>query len=163
MHEAVGLGINFIDTAPVYDTEGVVGLALKTIPRDQVVVATKAHAFRGGEAWSPARVVESLDNSLRLLGTDYVDVFNLHGVEPAQYDHAINVLAPALLEQQRKGKIRHIGLTENPVVDFTNEMLRRALTDDVWSVVMVGFHMLHQGARTNVFPATQQQRRRHAA
>ena len=42
----VGLGINFIDTAPSYGTEGVVGKALKTIPRDQVVIATKAQ-FRG--------------------------------------------------------------------------------------------------------------------
>ena len=46
IHEAVGLGINFIDTAPSYGTEGVVGRALKTIPRDQVVIATKAQ-FRG--------------------------------------------------------------------------------------------------------------------
>jgi aryl-alcohol dehydrogenase-like predicted oxidoreductase len=155
IHEAVGLGINFIDTAPSYGTEGVVGLALKTMPRDQVVIATKAAVFRGGEWWSPARVVESLDNSLRLMGTDYVDVFNLHGVEPRQYDHALNVLAPALIEQKRKGKIRHIGLTENPIVDFTNETLGRAARDDVWEVFMVGFHMLHQGARQNVFSETQ--------
>ena len=46
IHEAVGLGINFIDTAATYGTEGVVGKALKTIPRDQVVIATKAQ-FRG--------------------------------------------------------------------------------------------------------------------
>src|SRR5215470_15149513 len=67
IHEAVGLGINFIDTAPVYGTEGVVGLALKSIPRDQVVIATKSSVQRNGEWWSPARVVESLDNSLRLM------------------------------------------------------------------------------------------------
>jgi aryl-alcohol dehydrogenase-like predicted oxidoreductase len=156
IHEAVGLGINFIDTAPSYGTEGVVGLALKTMPRDQVVIATKAAVFRGGEWWSPARVVESLDNSLRLMGTDYVDVFNLHGVEPRQYDHALNVLVPALIEQKRKGKIRHIGLTENPIVDFTNETLGRAARDDVWEVFMVGFHMLHQGARESVFPLTRE-------
>jgi aryl-alcohol dehydrogenase-like predicted oxidoreductase len=100
-------------------------------------------------------VVASFDNSLRLMGTDYVDVFNLHGVEPRQYDHALNVLAPALLEQKRKGKIRHIGLTENPIVDFTNETLKRAVRDDGWEVFMVGFHMLHQGARQNVFSETQ--------
>src|SRR3954469_22555346 len=90
IHEAVGLGINFIDTAPAYGTEGVVGRALKTIPRDRVVVATKAGVFRSGEWCTPARVVESLDNSLRLMGTDYVDVFNLHGVEPQQYAHAFD-------------------------------------------------------------------------
>jgi aryl-alcohol dehydrogenase-like predicted oxidoreductase len=47
--------------------------------------------------------------------------------------------------QKRKGKIRHIGITENPIVDFTNEMLKRAVHDPVWEVYMVGFHMMHQG------------------
>ena len=154
IQEAVGLGVNFIDTAPAYGTEGVVGLALKTIPRDQVVVATKASVQRDGQWWTPQRVVESLDNSLRLLGTDYVDVFNLHGVEARQYDYALETLAPALVEQKQKGKIRHIGITENPIVDFTNEMLKRAVNDPVWEVYMVGFHMMHQGARRNVFPIT---------
>ena len=46
-----GLGINFIDTAPAYGTEGVVGRALKTIPRDQVGIATKAPIHRGAEWW----------------------------------------------------------------------------------------------------------------
>jgi len=152
--DAVNLGINFIDTAPPYGTEGVVGKALKSIPRDKVVVATKSTVRRDGEWWTPERVVASLDNSLRLMGTDYVDVFNLHAVEAPMYDYALNTLAPALAEQQRKGKIRHIGLTENPIVDFTNAALKRALHDPVWEVYMVGFHMMHQGARANVFPVT---------
>src|SRR5438477_8150575 len=154
IEEAVGLGVNFIDTAPSYGTEGVVGRALKSIPRDQAVIATKSPIHRGAEWWPPQRVVASLDNSLRLMGTDYVDVFNLHGVEAQEYDHALNNIAPTLLEQKAKGKIRHIGLTENPISDFTNQMLTCALRDEVWEVVMVGFHMLHQGARANVFPLT---------
>ena len=156
IHEAVGLGVNFIDTAPPYGTEGVVGRALKTIPRDQVVVATKAFIHRNDEWSSPERVIASLDNSLRLMGTDYVDVFNLHGIEAYEYDYALNTIAAALIEQKRKGKIRHIGITENPIADFTNDMLKRAVNDPVWEVYMVGFHMLHQGARNNVFPITRQ-------
>ena len=155
IHEAVGLGINFIDTAPSYGTEGVVGKALKTIPRDQVVIATKAQ-FRGKPFAPPEKVVAALDNSLRLMGTDYVDVFNLHGVEIDEYDYALKTMAPALLKEKRKGKIRHIGITENPIVDFTNAMLKRAVNDPVWEVYMVGFHMMHQGARRNVFPVTRQ-------
>jgi aryl-alcohol dehydrogenase-like predicted oxidoreductase len=154
--DAVDLGVNFIDTAPPYGTEGVVGKALKQIPRDSVVVATKAFIHRNDEWSSPERVVASLDNSLRLLGTDYVDVFNLHGIEAYEYDYALNTIAPALLKEKEKGKIRHIGLTENPIVDFTNEMLRRAVHDPIWEVTMVGFHMMHQGARRDVFPITQQ-------
>ncbi|MGH6737562.1 MAG: aldo/keto reductase, partial [Bradyrhizobium sp.] len=154
IHEAVGLGVNFIDTAPPYGTEGVVGRALKTLPRDQVVIATKAFIHRNNE-WSPQeRVIASLDNSLRAMGTDYVDVFNLHGIEASEYDYARNTIAPALVKEKQKGKIRHIGLTENPIVDFTNEALKLAVRDPVWEVFMVGFHMLHQGARTNVFPIT---------
>ena len=156
MLDAIDLGVNFIDTAPPYGTEGVVGKALKSVKRDSVVVATKAFIHRNDEWSSPERVVASLDNSLRLLGTDYVDVFNLHGIEEYEYDYALNTIAPALLEQKQKGKIRHIGLTENPIVDFTNATLKRAVHDPVWEVFMVGFHMMHQGARTNVFPVTRQ-------
>jgi aryl-alcohol dehydrogenase-like predicted oxidoreductase len=154
--EAIELGINFIDTAPAYGTEGVVGRALQSVQRDKVVVATKSSVRRNGEWWTPERMVASLDDSLRLIGTDYIDVFNLHGVEPQHYDYALNTLAPALIEQKQKGKIRHIGLTENPIVDFTNETLKRALQDPIWEVFMVGFHMMHQGARRNVFPLTQE-------
>ena len=152
--DAVELGVNFIDTAPPYGTEGVVGRALKSIPRDKVVVATKSTVHRNNEWWSPQRVVASLDNSLRLMGTDYVDVFNLHAVDPFMYEYARDTLAPALLEQKTKGKIRHIGLTENPILDHTNETLKRAVNNSVWEVFMVGFHMMHQGARKNVFPVT---------
>jgi aryl-alcohol dehydrogenase-like predicted oxidoreductase len=154
--DAIDLGVNFIDTAPPYGTEGVVGKALKQIPRDSVVVATKAFIHRNDEWSSPERVVASLDNSLRLLGTDYVDVFNLHGIEAYEYDYALNTIAPVLVAQKQKGKIRHIGLTENPIVDFTNETLKRAVHDPVWEVCMVGFHMMHQGARRDVFPITRQ-------
>jgi aryl-alcohol dehydrogenase-like predicted oxidoreductase len=155
--EALERGVNFIDTAPSYGTEGAVGRALKSVPRERVVVATKSTVRRGGEWWTPARVVESLEDSLRVMGTDYVDVFNLHAIDPDMYDYARDRLAPALVREKEKGKIRHIGLTENPIVDFTNAALKRALADPVWEVFMVGFHMLHQGARQNVFPFTRAQ------
>src|ERR1700752_5051437 len=58
--EAIELGVNFIDTAPPYGTEGVVGRALKSVPRDQVVVATKSTVRRNNEWWTPERVVASL-------------------------------------------------------------------------------------------------------
>ena len=151
IHEAMDLGINFIDTAANYGTEGVVGKALKSIPRDKVVVATKAQIRNGAGA---KEVTASIDNSLKAMGTDYIDVFNLHGIELNEYDHAMSVV-PALLDAKQKGKIRHIGITENPINDFTNAMLKRAVKDAVWEVTMVGFHMMHQVARQNVFPATQ--------
>ena len=156
IEEAYGLGVNFIDTAPSYGTEGVVGKALKSLPRDKVVIATKAQIHRNDDWYTPAQVVASLDKSLRAMGTDHVDVFNLHGVELDEYDYALGTIAPALVKEKEKGKIGRIGLTENPIGDFTNAMLKRAVNDPVWEVFMVGFHMLHQGARANVFPVTRQ-------
>jgi aryl-alcohol dehydrogenase-like predicted oxidoreductase len=152
--EAVDLGINFIDTAAAYGTEGVVGRALKSIPRDRVVIATKAFVHRNNEWWAPERVVASLDNSLRTMGTDHVDVFSLHGVKPDEYEYARDTLGPALAEQKAKGKIRHVGITEFPETDFVHAMLSRAARDPFWEVVMVAFHMMHQGARRSVFPLT---------
>jgi len=80
----------------------------------------------------------------------------LHAINPDMYDYALNTLAPALVAEKQKGKIRHIGFTENPIVDHTNATLKRAVHDPVWDVFMVGFHMMHQGARVNVFPVTRQ-------
>jgi aryl-alcohol dehydrogenase-like predicted oxidoreductase len=156
IHEAVAMGINVIDTAPVYGTEAIVGKALKTIPRESVVVATKAFVHRNNEWHSPERVIASLDNSLRLMGTDYVDVFNLHGVLAFEYGHALDQLVPALEDQKKKGKIRHIGITENPIEDYSHEMMERAVRDPAWEVAMVGFHMMYQGARSSVFPITRE-------
>jgi aryl-alcohol dehydrogenase-like predicted oxidoreductase len=158
VRDAVDLGINVIDTAPAYGTEAVVGKALKSIPRGSVVVCTKAFVNRGGEWHSPERMVQSLDNSLRLLGTDYVDVFQMHGVLPHEYPYTKEHLVPALLEQKANGKIRHIGITEQPVEDFQHETLLAAANDDVWDVFMVAFHMMHQSARKALFPLTRQKR-----
>jgi len=157
VREAVDMGINFIDTAPVYGTEATVGKALKFIPRHSVVVATKAFVRRNGEFYTPARIVESLDNSLRLLGTDYVDLFQLHGVPMSDYTYARDTLVPALLQQKANGKIRYIGITELPPEDYQHEMLSRAAQDNAWDVFfMVAFHMMHQSARRTVFPTTRQ-------
>jgi aryl-alcohol dehydrogenase-like predicted oxidoreductase len=152
--EAVDLGINFLDTAPAYGTEAIVGKALKKLSRDKVVVATKVHVVRNGEWYTADRVTQSINNSLKQLGTDYIDVFQLHGVRVAEYDHAINVVLPALQAAKEKGKIRHLGITESPIDDFTHEMLLRAANDGVWDVFMVAFNMMHQGTRKKLFPLT---------
>lgn len=151
--DAIDLGINLIDTAPAYGTEGAVGRALKSVRREDVVVSTKAVVHRGGEWHTPERMVASLESSLRLLGTDYVDVLLLHGVLPTEYDYALQKLGPALQEQKAKGKIRHIGITEQPVEDFNHAMLERAAKDDLWEVFMLAFHVMHQNARKSLFPS----------
>jgi aryl-alcohol dehydrogenase-like predicted oxidoreductase len=77
---AIDLGVNFIDTAENYETEPIVGKAIKGLPRDSVVISTKSLLVKDGQPKSGAAMVASLDASLRKLGTDYVDIFHLHGL-----------------------------------------------------------------------------------
>ncbi len=151
---AMDLGVNYLDTAAVYGTEGIVGEAIESVPRDEIFVATKATIRKGMELLPVEDVLASLDNSLRTLGTDYVDVFQFHAVPPALYDRIREEYAPALLREKEKGKLRHLGLTETPPNDPAGEMLIKASRDPVWEVIMLGFHMMHQVARRNCFPGT---------
>jgi aryl-alcohol dehydrogenase-like predicted oxidoreductase len=154
IHAALDLGVNILDTAAPYGTEGVVGKAIKSVPRERVVIATKASVFRDGERYTPERVVASLDNSLRELGIDCIDVFQLHAVPPSGYDYVRDVIAPVLLKEKERGKFRFLGITETAPNDLEHQMLLRAIPDGIWDVVMVAFHMMNQNTREAVFPAT---------
>jgi aryl-alcohol dehydrogenase-like predicted oxidoreductase len=151
---ALDLGVNLFDTAAAYSTESVLGKALRGVPRDRVVICTKAPFGISNPDATPEKAVASLDRSLQELGTDYIDVYQLHGVAPRGYPHALDVIAPALLREKEKGKFRHLGITETAPGDPTHDMIRRACENGVWDVVMVAFHMMHQNARQAVFPLT---------
>ena len=109
---AFDLGVNLFDTAAAYGTEPVLGKALRGVPREQVVICTKAPFGVSSPDATPEKAVASLDRSLKELGTDYIDVYQLHGVAPRGYAHALDVIAPALLREKEKGKFRHLGITE---------------------------------------------------
>ncbi len=156
VHQAIELGVNLFDTAASYGTEAVLGKALKATVRDRVVICTKApYSWSTGRA-TPEGIVAALDNSLRQLGTDYIDVYQLHGVPPANYAHALEHLAPVLLRERDKGKFRFLGLTETAPHDLEHQTLHQAARDGVWDVAMVGFSMMHQNARERVFPRTRE-------
>ena len=150
--QAIDLGVNFIDTAQNYGTEGVVGKAIAGVPRDRVIISTKKTLPPPDHANPEAEVVAGLEQSLKLLGTDYIDVYHLHGVEPKDYDFAKNRLLPAMRRLKDQGKIRSIGVTEGFVVDSAHKVLQEGLEEDLWDVVMVGFNLLNPGARKSVFP-----------
>ena len=154
IHTALDLGVNLIDTAPGYGTEEVIGKALKSVPRDKIVLCTKGRAERQGQRVAPADVVAGLDKSLRLLGVDHVDVYMLHGLPFSFYDYARNDVIPALLAERDKGKIRHLGFSEPALMDYGHEGTIHAAPDPVWRVMMVSFHMMHQNARQKLFPLT---------
>ena len=153
VRSAIDLGINFFDTAEAYGTEEVLGRALAGVPRDAVVISSKSRILdASGNLLSSAAVVANLDDSLRRLAIDRLDVFHLHAVQVKHYDYVLNELAPALLRQQEMGKIGHLGITETPPRDPDQAMLTRALNDPCWEVVMLAFHMMNQGPRATVFP-----------
>ncbi|HUB15889.1 MAG TPA: aldo/keto reductase [Acetobacteraceae bacterium] len=155
IRHAIDLGVNLLDTAAVYGTEDVVGKALRGVPREQVVVCTKASKEPGEKVFHLDKVLASLDGSLRRLGLDHVDVFQLHAVHPTQYDQARDEIAPALLREKERGKFRFLGITETSPNDPDHDMLHRAIPEGIWDTAMFAFHLMHQPARMRVFPLTQ--------
>src|SRR4051795_9662127 len=112
--KALELGINFFDTANVYSTgrsEEILGRALKDYAnRDEVVIATKLHGRMregpNGAGLSRKHILSAIDNSLRRLGVDYVDLYQIHRWD---YDTPIEETMEALHDVVRAGKARYIG------------------------------------------------------
>ncbi|AIQ74421.1 MULTISPECIES: aldo/keto reductase [Paenibacillus] len=111
---ALELGINFFDTANVYSdgtSEEIVGRALKEFSRrDEVVIATKVffrmHQGPNGAGLSRKAIMTEIDNSLRRLGTDYVDLYQIHRWDN---DTPIEETMEALHDVVKAGKVRYIG------------------------------------------------------
>jgi L-galactose dehydrogenase len=152
VQQAIDLGVNFLDTAQNYGTESVVGKAIADRPRDGLVISTKKTLPPADHSNPEAEVIQGLEQSLKLIGTDYIDVYHLHGVEPKDYEFARDRLMPAMRRLKEQGKIRFIGVTEGFVVDPAHTVLREGLEEDLWDVVMVGFSLLNPSARTSIFP-----------
>jgi len=154
VRQALDLGINFFDTAQNYGTEAVVGKALGGVARDRVVISTKKTLPASDSPDPEKEMIAALEQSLRLLRTDCIDVYHLHGVEPKDYAFARTRLLEPMRRLQKQGKIRFIGVTEGFAVDPAHAMLQDSLKENLWDVVMVGFNLLNPSARHSVFPLT---------
>ena len=117
IHRALDLGVTHIDTAEIYGpfhSEELVGEAIKD-RRDQVVLATKfglvSHSGGGPGVLdsSPANIRTAVEGSLKRLGTDHIDLYYQHRVDP---NTPIEETVGALAELVTEGKVRHIGLSE---------------------------------------------------
>lgn len=121
--EALKRGINYIDTAVYYghgDSETNIGKILKDIPRQAYYIATKTCRYeRTGPKqfdFSYERTMKSVDESMKRLGVDYIDLYQLHDVEFADnIDEVIDGAFKACLELKRQGKIRAIGINGYPL------------------------------------------------
>jgi L-galactose dehydrogenase len=155
VRSALDLGINYIDTAPAYGTEGIVGAALIG-RRDQTVLSTKANPLHeDGSLFDASQLRHSVEQSLRELRTDFIDVFHLHGITDGYYDYCVVELLPELVSLRDDGMIRFIALSERFAEDPGHKMLERATRDDYWDVIMVGLNIINFSARELVLPATQ--------
>src|SRR5213078_2503469 len=117
IHAALDAGINFVDTADVYsrgESEEIVGKALKG-RRDNVVLATKVHGTMGDDpnefGNSRRWIVREVENSLRRLGTDWIDLYQIHRPEE---DTDIDETLGALSDLVHQGKVRYIGSSTFP-------------------------------------------------
>jgi aryl-alcohol dehydrogenase-like predicted oxidoreductase len=118
IHRALDAGVNFIDTADVYsrgESEEIVGKALKGGRRDDVVLATKVHGTMGDDpnqrGNSRRWIIREAENSLRRLGTDWVDLYQIHRPEP---DTDVDETLAALSDLVHAGKVRCIGSSTFP-------------------------------------------------
>jgi L-galactose dehydrogenase len=155
VRQALDLGVNFLDTAESYGTEGVVGQAIKDIPRESVVISTKLSPHYQDRMTTGAELIERFNGTLSRLQTDHVDILHLHGVTINEYAYCVNELVPALETLRAQGKVRFIGVTEAFIPDPQHAMAMQAVQDDYWDVLMIGFNFLNQSARERVFVATQ--------
>src|ERR671939_891755 len=117
IHAALDAGVNFVDTADVYsrgESEEIVGRALRD-RRENVFLATKVHGRMGddpNEFGNTRRwIVREVDNSLRRLGTDWIDLYQIHRPEA---DTDIDETLGALTDLVRAGKVRYIGSSTFP-------------------------------------------------
>jgi aryl-alcohol dehydrogenase-like predicted oxidoreductase len=118
IHRALDSGINFIDTADVYsrgESEEIVGKALAGGRRDNVVLATKVHGTMGDDpnefGNSRRWITREVENSLRRLGTDWIDLYQIHRPE---LDTDIDETLGALSDLVHAGKVRYIGSSTFP-------------------------------------------------
>lgn len=155
---AAELGVNLVDTAECYGdhvSEQLIGQALMG-RRHHWIVATKfGHRWTGHlgreERWQPAQVQGQLEDSLRALQTDTIDLYQFHSGSNAVFDN--DALWTMLDEQVRAGKIGHLGVSVSSRGDPTHQIARA--TSVGASVIQIVYNRLERGPEATALPACQ--------
>jgi L-galactose dehydrogenase len=121
VHYAIEQGINYFDVSPYYGrtlAETRLGEALRG-RRNQVILATKAGRYGKdrdtGFDFSAARITRSVEESMRRLQTDYIDVFQVHDIEYGCKEQIVHETLPAMFKLKETGKVRFVGITSYPL------------------------------------------------
>ncbi|MEV4500205.1 aldo/keto reductase [Micromonospora arborensis] len=157
IHKALDSGINLIDTSDVYgDSEEVVGRALKG-RRDTVVLATKFGRPTGTDpnqqGTSRRWIMTAVENSLRRLQTDHIDLYQVHKLDP---DTDIEETLSALTDLIRTGKVRAIGSSNTPAIDIVDtQWLSQRHGLARFRTEQLPYSILNRGSENDVLPAAQ--------
>ena len=157
IHRALDAGINFIDTADIYsvgESERIVGKALSGGVRDNVVLATKAHAPMGtdpNEQGNSRRwLVREVENSLQRLGTDRIDLYQIHRPAP---DTDIDETLAALSDLVHAGKVLYVGSSTFPASQIVEaQWVARERGRERFVTEQPPYSLLARGIETEVLP-----------
>ena len=157
IHRALDAGINFIDTADVYsrgESEEIVGKALAGGRRDDVVLATKVHGEMGDGANQRGNsrrwIIREVEDSLRRLGTDWIDLYQIHRPER---DTDIEETLSALSDLVRAGKVRYIGSSTFPASQIVEaQWVSRERHLERFVTEQPPYSMLARAIETDVLP-----------
>ena len=163
IHRALDAGINFIDTADVYsrgESEEIVGKALAGGKRDNVILATKVHGTMGDDpnefGNSRRWIVREVENSLRRLGTDWIDLYQIHRPES---DTDIDETLGALTDLVRAGKVRYIGSSTFPPSRIVEaQWVARDRGRERFVCEQPPYSMLVRGVENDVLPTCRRHR-----
>ena len=161
IHRALDAGLNFIDTADVYsggESEQIVGMALAAGRRDSVVLATKAHARMGDDVNAQGNsrrwLIRECEHSLRRLGTDYIDLYQIHRPDPtADIDETLGALTDLI----RAGKICYAGSSTFPPAQIVQaQWTAQRRGRERFACEQPPYSILVRGVEAAVLPVCQQ-------
>ncbi|MBV8988975.1 MAG: aldo/keto reductase [Solirubrobacterales bacterium] len=163
IHRALDAGINFIDTADVYsrgESEEIVGEALAGGRRDSVILATKVHGTMGedpNEFGNSRRwIIREVENSLRRLKTDWIDLYQIHRPEA---DTDIEETLGALTDLVRAGKVRYIGSSTFPASQIVEaQWVAQLRGQERFVSEQPPYSILVRGIENDVLPTCQRHR-----
>jgi aryl-alcohol dehydrogenase-like predicted oxidoreductase len=160
IHRALDAGINFVDTADVYsagESEVIVGKALAGGRRESVVLATKAHGAMGQDPNQQGNsrrwLVREVEASLTRLGTDYIDLYQIHRPSP---DTDIDETLGALTDLVHAGKVRYIGSSTFPAHEIVEaQYVARDRGRERFVTEQPPYSLIVRGIERDILPATQ--------
>src|ERR1700742_4669725 len=160
IHRALDAGINFVDTADVYsrgESEIIVGKALAGGRRDNVVLAAQVHGDMGGDPHQRGNsrrwIVHEVESSLRRLGTDWIDLYQIHRPDPAT---DIEETLGALSDLIHSGKVRAIGHSAFPASDIVEaQWVAERRGYERFRTEQPSYSILNRGIESEVLPVTQ--------